>query len=1084
MLKKRNIYNYLLCFTVLLSTTASWSQKVQEEIISGELEHIIEDDFDNETTRDLFYIKDEKTNKIHKLEFGKGKIPDELLSAPSGSKVKMRAKKGTQIGASILADEGEVAFDVVTFPSNALKGVKKILAVRINFLDRLAVHDNEATVYKHLLDPNNSVSSKNFFIKNSQNNFDITGEVVSVKINVRAEGNTSCSTSLNSWVSEAKSLLTTAGYSFSNYTNIQYYIPPNVGCPFAGRAGLGGSYSYIAATRLKTISHELGHNFGLHHASDASYEYGDRSDSMGVPTSLIEFNAPHKYQLGWLPVEKVKEITGNGTFRVAPLNSDSGSVSEPQLYRIKIGTSSRYYYISFRDKGDVFDALLTTTYADRLNIHSFVNGMNRTMFENALNSGGSHQLVGTDYTLKVDSINSNYIQFSISGGSGSTADTTAPSVSLTSPSNGSSFNAGSTVTASASASDNVGVTKVEFYLNNSLKCTDTSSHYSCSFSMPTGSNLPLKAKAYDAAGNSKESSIVYISSNSVDTTAPSVSITSPGSGSSFDENSSVTALASASDNVGVTKVEFYLNNSLKCTDSSSPYSCSFSMPSGSNLPLKAKAYDAAGNSKESAIISISSKSSSVDTEKPVIKITSPASGSEHDADSTITVNFQASDNVGINRLYCYGVSGWQMISNSASSCQVKLPSTAGDYTVRVYASDAARNYVYADLPLKIKAATTVDTEKPVIKITSPASGSEHDADSMVTLNFQASDNVGIVRQYCYGASGWVSIGANASSCQVKMPASGDLAAKVYAIDASSNYSIEEIALKVKTEVTVDTEKPVITITSPTDGSEHEASSVVTINFEATDNVGIKSLYCYTPTGWKSVPLVKPYKCDVQMPASGDFRTRVWAYDTSMNANDRYLLLKMKEEVTVDTEKPVINITSPAAGSKHPADSMVTINFTATDNVGVERIYCYGASGWEMQSSTARSCQVRMPASGDFSARVYASDAANNYAMEYLSLTVGSSTEVDTEKPVVKILSPSEWAHYAAGSLVTIKFEATDNVEIQSLYCYSSDGWRRASLTKPYSCQIKMPASGNFRTRVWAYDTSKNYDYQWLNLYGE
>lgn len=92
-----------------------------------------------------------------------------------------------------------------------------------------------------------------------------------------------------------------------------------------------------------------------------------------------------------------------------------------------------------------------------------------------------------------------------------TADTIRPSINLTAPINGSRFAARSLVTATASASDNVGISKVKFYVNGYLKCTDYSATYSCSFTMPTGSNIPVKARAYDAAGNYTTSSTSYIS---------------------------------------------------------------------------------------------------------------------------------------------------------------------------------------------------------------------------------------------------------------------------------------------------------------------------------------------------------------------------------------------------------------------------------------------------------------------------------------------------------------------------------------------------------------------------------------------
>ena len=84
-----------------------------------------------------------------------------------------------------------------------------------------------------------------------------------------------------------------------------------------------------------------------------------------------------------------------------------------------------------------------------------------------------------------------------------TADTISPTVSITNPLNGATVKRGSTVTITASALDNVGVTKVEFSVNKTFLCTDTTAPYTCVWAVPgkRGITYTLTAKAYDAAGN-------------------------------------------------------------------------------------------------------------------------------------------------------------------------------------------------------------------------------------------------------------------------------------------------------------------------------------------------------------------------------------------------------------------------------------------------------------------------------------------------------------------------------------------------------------------------------------------------------
>jgi len=175
-------------------------------------------------------------------------------------------------------------------------------------------------------------------------------------------------------------------------------------------------------------------------------------------------------------------------------------------------------------------------------------------------------------------------------------DVTAPTASISAPANG-AFLKG-TITVSANASDNVGVTKVEFYKDADAVpyATDTSSPYDASLDTTTltdGAHT-LTVKAFDAAGNVTTSATVSVT---VDNTLPSVTITSPSNNARVSRNTTVTIAANASDAIGVTKVEFLVNNVLKCTDTISPYTCAWAVPSGPNInySLQAKVYDAAGN---------------------------------------------------------------------------------------------------------------------------------------------------------------------------------------------------------------------------------------------------------------------------------------------------------------------------------------------------------------------------------------------------------------------------------------------------------------------------------------------------------
>ena len=195
-------------------------------------------------------------------------------------------------------------------------------------------------------------------------------------------------------------------------------------------------------------------------------------------------------------------------------------------------------------------------------------------------------------------------------------DATPPVVTLTSPANGSTVRGVMNIT--ANASDNVAVSAVEFYVDGANIGTDTSAPYSFTYDTQyyPVSQHEVKAVAIDPTGNRSSSAVTVTFDNTPivvvpppDTTAPSTAITSPDNDSTVAKKSTAIIKASATDNVGVTKVEFYVNGALTCTSTQSPYSCSFATGTqpGKVFKLSTLAYDAAGNKGASVVVSVTSR---------------------------------------------------------------------------------------------------------------------------------------------------------------------------------------------------------------------------------------------------------------------------------------------------------------------------------------------------------------------------------------------------------------------------------------------------------------------------------------------
>jgi hypothetical protein len=216
-------------------------------------------------------------------------------------------------------------------------------------------------------------------------------------------------------------------------------------------------------------------------------------------------------------------------------------------------------------------------------------------------SVGSHSGMGID--------NATYSQadagaaLTSSGGSG---DTTAPTVSVTAPTGGSTVSG--TVAVSANASDNVGVVGVQFKVDGvNLGAEDTGSPFTINWNTTSATNgsHTIAAVARDAAGNTTTSTAVNVtvSNSGGDTTAPTVSVTAPTAGSSV--SGTIAVSANASDNVGVVGVQFKLDGvNLGAEDTVSPFTVNWDTTTASNgsHSITAVARDAAGNTTTSSAV--------------------------------------------------------------------------------------------------------------------------------------------------------------------------------------------------------------------------------------------------------------------------------------------------------------------------------------------------------------------------------------------------------------------------------------------------------------------------------------------------
>ena len=118
-----------------------------------------------------------------------------------------------------------------------------------------------------------------------------------------------------------------------------------------------------------------------------------------------------------------------------------------------------------------------------------------------------------------------------------------------------------TINITATASDNFGVTNVEFYLDDVLNSTDTSSPYSYSLNTTALTNAAhtITAKAYDAAGNATISSAVTVTVNNA--VSPPVHQGTVTASATTASSLNVSGVSAGSNSLYLASVAIYSNNS-------------------------------------------------------------------------------------------------------------------------------------------------------------------------------------------------------------------------------------------------------------------------------------------------------------------------------------------------------------------------------------------------------------------------------------------------------------------------------------------------------------------------------------------
>jgi hypothetical protein len=359
-------------------------------------------------------------------------------------------------------------------------------------------------------------------------------------------------------------------------------------------------------------------------------------------------------------------------------------------------------------------------------------------------------------------------------------DTTPPTVDLRSPVNGSHVKQGANLVVDFSCADTGG--------SGLASCVGSVADGALLDTSQLG-DVTVTVTARDHAGNQ---TVVQNTVTVVDGTKPTISITTPAAGDTYELGAEVLADYACADEAngsGLDECEGSVTNGA-AVDTGSLGQKSFTV----------NASDNAGNTESKSV-----SYTVVDTRSPSVVVTTPAPGAVYELGAQVAADYSCSDD-GSGVATCVG-----SVADGAALDTGSL----GEKTFTVDASDNAGN-----TESKSVSYTVVDTRAPSVVVTTPAPGAVYGVGEQVAADYSCSDD----------GSGVAScVGSMADGALLDTGSPGEKTFTVNATDKAGNPASKTVSYSV-----ADGAAPSIAFTSPTDGAVYTLGQKVLASYSCAD----------------------------------------------------------------------------------------------------------------------------------------------------------------------------------------------------------------------------------------------------------
>ena len=479
-------------------------------------------------------------------------------------------------------------------------------------------------------------------------------------------------------------------------------------------------------------------------------------------------------------------------------------------------------------------------------------------------------------------------------------------------------------------------------------------------------------RAWDIVGNSATNTTDFV----IDTYAPQLSITAPGSGSLFNTTSVAVTWTIGADNGTSVRYQVKLDNGQFLSVGSNQSVTFSSLAQGDHLVL-VRALDAANN------LASASVAFRIDSDAPVVVITAPTAPYIGSLKVTVTWTVQLNGAGASRSEVSLDHGAWDLVGANTS---IGLTLSEGAHHFEVRAFDEANNSGNASISF------TVDITAPQLVIESPLNDTWVSTQK-VTVSWNGTDVVSGIAWYevrVDNDSTWIN---RSLLKQYQTPAlsEGDHSVEVRGFDRAGNNATAVSRFR------LDSIAPQVTGISPPYGAPLNQTSV-TFRWNATDLYSGLNSTTVSIDGGVPIQVGLNTSFIANNLSDGEHGISVRVYDNATNVG------LWTSRVLVDTIAPQLNITDPKNDVIIQARTVIVAWTTSDNSSGLRTIYGKLDGGsWEDWTLAYNYHMVNpLPAGmteGPHTVYVKSWDNAGNFRVRSVNFTV------DVSAPIVQITSP-------------------------------------------------------------------------------